>query len=74
MKSVQLKDVFKYRDSDSWLYEEFSAKVLLVSPSFLGYNSKICVKVIEFIIIYRLQQKKYVIFFLNYTLFIFNKI
>ena len=45
MKIVNLKDVFRYNDSDTWLYEECSAKVLMVSPQFIGYNDKKCAKV-----------------------------
>ena len=40
MKSVQLKDVYKYEDSEMWLYEEFSAKLLTVSPIFMYSNKK----------------------------------
>ena len=47
MKCVHLSDVYKYTDSDVWLQEEFSAKILLISPSFLGYNNKRCIKVIN---------------------------
>ena len=48
MKTVNLKDVFKYKDSDSsWLYKEFLAKILLASPPFIGYNNSRCMKVIE---------------------------
>ena len=49
MKSFQLKDVYNYKDSDSWLYEEFSAKILPASPSFVGNNNKRCIKVIKII-------------------------
>ena len=41
MKTVNLRDVFRYKDSDSWLYEECSAKVLMVSL----FIDKKCVKV-----------------------------
>ena len=48
MKTVNLKDVFKYKDNNSsWLYEEFSAKILLASPPFIGYNNSRCMKVIK---------------------------
>ena len=50
MKSVQLNAVYKYQDSDAWLYEEFSAKVVLVSPLFIAYNNKKCVKVLYILI------------------------
>ena len=50
MKSVQLNAVYKYQDSDAWLYEEFSAKVVLVSPLFIAYNNKKCVKVVNIVI------------------------
>ena len=46
MKSVHFKDVYNYKDSDVWHKEEFSAKSLLASTSFLGYNNKKCIKVI----------------------------
>ena len=45
MKTVNLRDVFRYKDSDTWLYEECSVKVLMVLPLFIGYNDKKCVKV-----------------------------
>ena len=45
MKSVHFKDVYNYKDSDVWHKEEFLAKSLLASTSFLGYNKK-CIKVI----------------------------
>ena len=32
MKSVQLKDVQQYKDSDQWLYEEVSATLLICFP------------------------------------------
>ena len=47
MKSVHLSDVYKYKDSDVWFHEEFWAKILLISPSFLGYNNKRCIEVIN---------------------------
>ena len=47
MKSVHWKDVYKYNDSNAWLYEEFSAKILLVSPSSIDYNNKRYLKVIK---------------------------
>ena len=48
MKTVNLKDVFKYKDSDSsWLYEEFLAKILLASPPFISYKNSRCMKVIK---------------------------
>ena len=50
MKSVQLNAMYKYQDSDAWLYEEFSAKVVLVSPLFIAYNNKKCVKVVNIVI------------------------
>ena len=46
MKSVELKDVYGYKDSEIWHKEEFSAKILLTSETFLGYNNKKCIKVI----------------------------
>ena len=46
MKSVHFKDVYNYKDSDVWHKEEFSAKSLLASTSFLEYNNKKCIKVI----------------------------
>ena len=32
MKSVQLKDVQQYKDSDQWLHEEVSTTLLICSP------------------------------------------
>ena len=46
MKSVHFKDIYNYKDSDISHKEEFSAKILLASTSFLGYNNKKCIKVI----------------------------
>ena len=53
MKCVALKDVFAYKDSDQWLYEEVSGKLLTVSPSFISFN-KTFVKVFIFIYYYSL--------------------
>ena len=38
MKCVALKDVFAYKDSDQWLYEEVSGELLTVLPRFISFN------------------------------------
>ena len=45
MKTVTLRDVYRYKDSETWLYDECSAKLLMVSPVFIGYGDKKCMKV-----------------------------
>ena len=37
MKCVQLKDVFGYKDSNQWLAEEVSGKLLMSSMSFFSF-------------------------------------
>ena len=40
MKCVQLKDVFQYKDSDKWLAEEVSGRLLMTSMSFYSFNKE----------------------------------
>ena len=60
MKYVELKQVFKYKDSDKWLSEEVYGHLLLVSITFIS-NQKQFIKVTIFIInIYKkLSVSKY---------------
>ena len=46
MKCVQLEDVFQYKDSDQWLFEEVSGKLLMTSMSFFSFNKEF-IKVIK---------------------------
>ena len=46
MKTIHFKDVCKCIDGDTWLYEEFSANILLVFISSV-YSNKRCQKVIK---------------------------
>ena len=46
MKCVQLKDVFGYKDSNQWLAEEVSGKLLMSSISFFSFNKEF-IKVIN---------------------------
>ena len=46
MKCVQLKDVFGYKDSDQWLAEEVSGKLLMSLMSFFSFNKEF-IKVIN---------------------------
>ena len=41
MKCVQLKDVFQYKDSDQWLAEEVSGRLLMTSMSFYSFNKEV---------------------------------
>ena len=40
MKCVQLKDVFQYKDSDEWLAEEVSGRLLMKSMSFYSFKKE----------------------------------
>ena len=40
MKCVQLKDVFQYKDSDQWLAEEVSGRLLMTLMSFYSFNKE----------------------------------
>ena len=46
MKCVQLKDVVGYKNSEKWLYEEVSARLLMTSIKFITYG-KPFIKVIN---------------------------
>ena len=47
MKTIHFKDVCVCIDGDTWLYEEFSANILLVLISSVFYSNKRCQKVIK---------------------------
>ena len=47
MKTIYFKDVCKCKDSDAWLYEEFSANILLILISFVFYSNNRYLKVIK---------------------------
>ena len=47
MKTIHFKDLCKCIDGDTWLYEEFSANILLVLISSVFYSNKRCQKVIK---------------------------
>ena len=49
MKSVELKQVFEYKDSDKWLSEEVYGQLLMASITFLSYQKQF-IKVTIFII------------------------
>ena len=40
MKCVELKQVFKYKDSDKWLSEEVYGQLLMASITFLPYQKQ----------------------------------
>ena len=40
MKCVQLKDVLQYKDSDQWLAEEVSGRLLMTWMSFYSFNKE----------------------------------
>ena len=40
MKCVELKQVFKYKDSDKWLSEEVYGQLLMASITFLSYQKQ----------------------------------
>ena len=46
MKCVQLKEVVGYKDSEKWLYEEVSARLLMTSIKFISYGKQF-IKVIK---------------------------
>ena len=49
MKCVKLSDVWNYKASDKWLkQEEFSAKLLLTSPTFAYKGNKFLKVIIQF--------------------------
>ena len=52
MKCVLLKNIAEYKNSDSWLYEEFSGRLLMTSIKFVTYGKEF-IKVI--IILYNLS-------------------
>ena len=49
MKSVELKQVFEYKDGDKWLSEEVYSQLLMASITFLSYQKQF-IKVTIFII------------------------
>ena len=40
MKTVQLREVIEYPDSDKWINEEVSAKLLMVSQTFISFGKE----------------------------------
>ena len=60
MKSVELKQVFEYKDRDKWLSEEVYSQLLVASITFISYQKQF-IKVNIFIInIYKkLSVSKY---------------
>ena len=60
MKCVEMKQVFKYKDSDKWLSEEVYGQLLMASITFISYQKQF-IKVTIFIInIYKkLSVSKY---------------
>ena len=68
MKHVELKQVFKYKDSEKWLSEEVYGQLLMTSITFISYQKQF-IKVTIFIInIYKKYQ------FLNIIIYYYNTI
>ena len=40
MKCVSLRNVAEYKDSETWLYEEFSGQLLMTSIKFVTYGKE----------------------------------
>ena len=40
MKSVGLKEVFNYKDSDKWISEELSGTLLMASTTFVSFEKQ----------------------------------
>ena len=40
MKTVQLSDVAKYEDSDTWLAQEVSGRLLITSITFVSFDKE----------------------------------
>ena len=40
MKSVGLKEVFNYKDSDKWISEELSGTLLMASTTFVSFENQ----------------------------------
>ena len=38
MKCVLLRNIAEYKNSESWLYEEFSGRLLITSNKFVTYG------------------------------------
>ena len=60
MKCVELKQVFEYKDSDKWLYEEVYGQILMASITFISYQKQFMKVTIFIINIYKkLSVSKY---------------
>ena len=40
MKCVSLRNVAEYKDSDTWLYEDFSGRLLMTLIKFVTYGKE----------------------------------
>ena len=52
MKSVNLKDVKEYDDSDEWLHQEVSGRLLICLPSFVFFQQEICEGMINYYLLH----------------------
>ena len=51
MKTVQLSEVVKYVNSDKWLVQEVSGRLLMTSITFMSFDK-------EFIKVFKVKKKK----------------
>ena len=51
MKTVQLNEVVKYVNSDKWLAQEVSGRLLMTSITFISFDK-------EFIKVFKVKKKK----------------
>ena len=51
MKTVQLSEVVKYVNSDKWLAQEVSSRLLMTSITFMSFDK-------EFIKVFKVKEKK----------------
>ena len=69
MKSVELKQVFEYKDSDKWLSEEVYGKLLMASITFVSYQKQFIKVTIYLLLIYTTSYQ-----FLNIIIYYYNSI